>query len=191
MSFQSLWVLLLGPVIYKETFCFLKYLAGIIQFHVLEFEKIICKKSALQIACNLSRGINMHIIYTVLEGLLIFEPKIFVDNRGSLTETWNKQRYAEAGLEVDFVQDNISFSFKDVLRGLHLQSPQGQGKLVQVLFGEIMDVAVDLRNGSPTFGKHFKIILSEHNRKQIYIPAGFAHGFCVLWSDPELCTTLD
>lgn len=122
----------------------------------------------------------MNTIKTELDGVLIFEPKIFGDNRGFFAETWNRQRYAEAGLDVDFVQDNMSMSSKGVLRGLHFQNPQGQGKLVQVICGEVLDVAVDIRKGSPTFGQHVKAILSEENRRQFYVPVGFAHGFCVL-----------
>ena len=95
-------------------------------------------------------------------------------------ETWHRQRYAEAGLDVTFVQDNVSRSSKGVLRGLHFQNPCGQGKLVQVLEGEVLDVAVDIRVGSPTFGQSLTVNLSDKNFRQLYIPPGFAHGFCVL-----------
>ena len=122
----------------------------------------------------------MNTIQTELDGVLIFEPKVFGDSRGFFAETWNRQCYAEAGLDVDFVQDNMSFSTHGVLRGLHFQNPNGQGKLVQVLRGEVLDVAVDIRKGSPTFGKHVKVFLSEDNHRQFYVPVGFAHGFCVL-----------
>lgn len=134
----------------------------------------------------------MNVIKTELEGVLIFEPKVFGDARGFFTETYNQQRYAEAGLDVVFVQDNVSRSRRGVLRGLHYQNPNGQGKLVQVLEGEVLDVAVDIRVGSPTFGKSIAVRLSDKDFRQMYIPTGFAHGFCVL-SDTVLfaykCTT--
>jgi dTDP-4-dehydrorhamnose 3,5-epimerase len=95
-------------------------------------------------------------------------------------ETWSRDRYREAGITDQFVQDNVSSSSQGVLRGLHYQFPQSQGKLVQVLSGEVLDVAVDIRVGSPTFGKVETCLLSEKNRRQFYVPAGFAHGFCVL-----------
>jgi dTDP-4-dehydrorhamnose 3,5-epimerase len=95
-------------------------------------------------------------------------------------ETWNRKRYVEAGLNSDFVQDNISVSRKGALRGLHFQNPNGQGKLVSVLQGEVFDVAVDLRRSSPTFGKWHGLSLSAENKRQFFIPAGFAHGFLVL-----------
>ncbi len=120
------------------------------------------------------------IIKTDIEGVLIFEPKVFGDGRGFFMETWSRNRYREAGLDVEFVQDNVSSSSQGVLRGLHYQNPQPQGKLVQVLKGEVLDVAVDIRLGSPTFGKVATCVLSDENRRQFYVPAGFAHGFCVL-----------
>lgn len=116
---------------------------------------------------------------TSLPGVLLLTPKIFGDARGCFFETWNRRRFAEAGLDHDFVQDNVSVSQKGILRGLHFQHPGGQGKLVQALRGEVFDVAVDVRRGSPTFGRWFGLLLSEHNRQQLFIPAGFAHGFCV------------
>ena len=122
----------------------------------------------------------MNIIETDIEGVLIFEPKAFGDPRGFFMETWSRDRYTDAGLAVDFVQDNVSSSTKGVLRGLHYQYPQPQGKLVQVLRGEVLDVAVDIRVGSPTFGRAVTCVLSEDNLKQFYVPEGFAHGFCVL-----------
>ncbi|MHC5091409.1 MAG: dTDP-4-dehydrorhamnose 3,5-epimerase [Planctomycetota bacterium] len=122
----------------------------------------------------------MNIIETDIEGVLIFEPKAFGDPRGFFMETWSRDRYADAGLAVDFVQDNVSSSTKGVLRGLHYQYPQPQGKLVQVLRGEVLDVAVDIRVGSPTFGTAVTCLLSEENHRQFYVPEGFAHGFCVL-----------
>jgi len=122
----------------------------------------------------------MNIVQTDIEGVLIFEPKAFGDPRGFFMETWSRDRYTDAGLAVDFVQDNVSSSTKGVLRGLHFQYPQPQGKLVQVLRGEVLDVAVDIRVGSPTFGRAVTCVLSEENHKQFYVPEGFAHGFCVL-----------
>ncbi|MBW8001939.1 MAG: dTDP-4-dehydrorhamnose 3,5-epimerase [Planctomycetes bacterium] len=122
----------------------------------------------------------MKVIETTLPGVIILEPKVFPDGRGYFLETWSKKRYEEAGIEDEFVQDNVSVSEKGVLRGLHFQCPQTQGKLVQVLSGEAFDVAVDIRTGSPTFGQWTSVILSEANHKQLYISSGFAHGFCVL-----------
>jgi dTDP-4-dehydrorhamnose 3,5-epimerase len=115
-----------------------------------------------------------------ISGLLIFEPKVFGDTRGFFMETWNRHRYQEAGLAVEFVQDNVSLSRRGILRGLHFQNPNSQGKLLQVLSGEVFDVAVDLRRSSPTFGKWHGLVLSEANKLQFFIPGGFAHGFAVL-----------
>lgn len=116
---------------------------------------------------------------TTLPGLLLITPDVFGDSRGCFFETWNRQRYAAAGLDAQFVQDNVSLSRRGILRGLHFQNPQGQGKLVQALQGEVFDVAVDIRRGSPTFGRWYGCTLSDQNRLQLYVPAGFAHGFCV------------
>jgi dTDP-4-dehydrorhamnose 3,5-epimerase len=121
----------------------------------------------------------MNIINTNLPGVLILEPKVFGDERGFFLETWNQARYAEAGLPLTFVQDNLSLSRRGVLRGLHFQNPNAQGKLVYVLQGEVFDVAVDIRLGSPTFGQVETVLLSAENKRQLFIPAGFAHGFCV------------
>jgi dTDP-4-dehydrorhamnose 3,5-epimerase len=121
----------------------------------------------------------MNVIETDLPGVLIIEPKVFGDDRGFFMETWNKERYAEAGIPTEFVQDNISFSKKGVLRGLHFQDPNPQGQLVSVLQGEVYDVAVDIRRGSPAFGKWVGVSLSSDNKRQLYVPEGFAHGFCV------------
>ena len=115
-----------------------------------------------------------------LDGLLIIEPKVFGDARGFFLETWNRRRYREAGMDADFVQDNVSFSRRGTLRGLHFQNPKPQGKLLQVLLGEVFDVAVDIRRSSPTFGKWHGLVLSAENKRQFYIPPGFAHGFAVL-----------
>lgn len=116
---------------------------------------------------------------TTLPGVLLITPDVFGDSRGCFFETWNRQRYAAAGLDAQFVQDNVSLSRRGILRGLHFQNPQGQGKLVQALQGEVFDVAVDIRRGSPTFGRWYGCTLSDQNRLQLYVPAGFAHGFCV------------
>lgn len=115
-----------------------------------------------------------------IPGLLIIEPKVFGDARGFFLETWHRQRYREAGLDVDFVQDNLSSSRRGTIRGLHFQNPRAQGKLVWVIQGEVFDVAVDLRRSSPTFGRWHGLNLSSENRLQFYIPPGFAHGFAVL-----------
>ena len=117
---------------------------------------------------------------TPLEGVVIIEPDVYRDERGYFMETWNRERYAAVGLDVSFVQDNVSRSKNGVLRGMHFQvAPRGQGKLVSVLEGEIYDVAVDLRADSPTFARWFGTHLSGENRRQLYIPEGFAHGFVV------------
>ena len=151
----------------------------------------------------------MNIIETELPGVLIVEPKVFGDERGFFMESYNAGRYAEAGLPESFVQDNLSFSRRGVLRGLHFQNPQPQGKLVSVLQGEVFDVAVDIRIGSPTFGRWAGVTLSAENKRQFYVPPDFAHGFVVtsdvalfyykctdyyapasegsvLWNDPEI-----
>jgi dTDP-4-dehydrorhamnose 3,5-epimerase len=112
--------------------------------------------------------------------VLIIEPDVLDDQRGYFFETYQRQRYANAGINADFVQDNLSFSIKGTLRGLHYQHPHGQAKLVQVIQGEVFDVAVDIRRKSPTFGRWIGQHLSDENKKQIFIPEGFAHGFCVL-----------
>jgi dTDP-4-dehydrorhamnose 3,5-epimerase len=115
-----------------------------------------------------------------IAGLFVLEPQVFGDSRGFFMEMWNRRRYHEAGINGDFVQDNISFSKRGILRGLHFQNPNPQAKLMQVLQGEVFDVAVDIRRGSPTFGRWHGVVLSSENKKQFYIPAGFAHGFAVL-----------
>ena len=151
----------------------------------------------------------MKIIKTLLEGVFIIEPKVFRDSRGFFMETYNQNRYRESGIHRIFVQDNLSCSVKGTLRGLHFQVKHPQAKLVQVITGEIFDVAVDIRPDSLTFGKWAGVHLSDQNRRQLFIPEGFAHGFCVLsetahflykcsdfyapedeggiiWSDPEI-----
>ena len=123
---------------------------------------------------------KFNFIKTSIEGVIIIEPTVFGDQRGYFMETYNKGEFDAAGLNMVFVQDNESRSKKGVLRGLHFQKKNPQGKLVRVIEGEVFDVAVDLRKGSPTFGKWEGVVLSSENKKQFYIPEGFAHGFVVL-----------
>ena len=115
-----------------------------------------------------------------LAGLLLIEPTVFGDQRGFFMESWNRQRYRQAGIEGDFVQDNFSLSQRGTLRGLHFQNPNPQGKLVSVWQGEVWDVVVDIRRSSPTFGRWYGVTLSADNKRQFYAPPGFAHGFVVL-----------
>ena len=154
---------------------------------------------------------SLNVTATALPGVLIIEPRVFADSRGFFLESWRSQEYAQHGIP-PFVQDNVSRSQRDTLRGLHCQEPFGQGKLVHVLEGAVLDVAVDIRTGSPTFGQWVAETLSADNHRQIYIPPGFAHGFYVLsdtalfaykcteyyhpesefsiaWNDPELAIT--
>lgn len=151
----------------------------------------------------------MELIKTPIDGVLLVKPKIFGDTRGYFVETWQKQRYEECGIDLPFVQDNHSKSSKGMLRGLHFQKNHPQGKLVMVSYGEVFDVAVDIRENSPTFGKWYGAILNQENQNQLWIPPGLAHGFVVLsdvahfhykctdyyhpndegsirWNDPEL-----
>lgn len=146
---------------------------------------------------------------TNLPGVLILEPDVFADNRGVFFETYHVRKFAELGITAPFVQDNHSVSMLGAVRGLHYQIGQGQAKLVRAVVGEIWDIAVDIRRGSPAFGRWTGVSLSAENRRQLYVPAGFAHGFCalsatvevlykcsavyapelergILWSDPEL-----
>ena len=124
----------------------------------------------------------MEVIKTALDGVMIIEPKVFADSRGYFFESYNKQRFNEAtGLDIDFVQDNQSKSCYGVLRGLHFQKPPyAQSKLVRCVKGKVLDVAVDIRKSSPTFGKYVAVELTEDNHRQLFIPHGFAHGFVVL-----------
>jgi dTDP-4-dehydrorhamnose 3,5-epimerase len=151
----------------------------------------------------------MKVTRTPVSGVLLIEPVLFRDSRGYFMESWNRERYREAGLPDDFVQDNVSFSRCGVLRGLHFQQPHPQGKLLCVLHGAVFDVAVDVRVGSPTFGSWTGYVLSEENSRQLFVPPGLAHGFVVtsdtallsykcteyyhpstettlLWNDPDL-----
>ena len=135
----------------------------------------------------------MQVTELSLPGVLLIEPQVYGDQRGFFLETWNRKRYAQAGIDVDFVQSNVSRSAGGVLRGLHFQNPNPQGKLVYVLDGEAWDVAVDIRRDSPTFGRWVGATLSADNHRQLYVPPGYAHGFCVT-SDSALfcylCTTV-
>ena len=122
----------------------------------------------------------MKVIATSLPGCVLIEPAVFGDERGFFFETWNADRYGQHGLPTSFVQSNVSSSMRGVLRGLHYQWPNPQGKLVSVLEGEVYDVAVDIRRGSPTFGQWAAVMLSAENKRQFWIPEGFAHGFAVV-----------
>jgi dTDP-4-dehydrorhamnose 3,5-epimerase len=152
----------------------------------------------------------MKVVHTALPDVLVIEPKVFGDERGFFYESFNAQKFQTlTGLQVDFVQDNHSLSGKNVLRGMHYQIRQAQGKLVRVIAGEVYDVAVDLRKGSAQFGKWVGVTLSAENHRQMWIPPGFAHGFlvmsdkaeflykttdywapeherCLMWNDPEV-----
>ena len=126
----------------------------------------------------------MEIIKPPIDGLLVINPKIFVDDRGYFFESWNEESFVKNGLDLDFVQDNQSLSSKGVLRGLHFQNPPfAQGKLVRVIKGAVLDVVVDIRKESTTYGQHFSIELNEENKTIFWIPPGFAHGFFTLEDD--------
>ena len=122
----------------------------------------------------------MKVVESNLPGCVVVEPAVFTDDRGFLFETWSAERYGQHGLPTTFVQSNVSSSSRGVLRGLHYQWPNPQGKLVSVLEGEVDDVVADIRRGSPTFGHWAAVILSAENKRQFWIPEGFAHGFAVL-----------
>ena len=136
----------------------------------------------------------MNVIETDLPGVLVIEPRVFGDDRGFFMETYHAAKLAEAaGIQFPFVQDNHSLSRGAVLRGLHYQEPKAQGKLVRVIAGSVFDVAVDIRRGSPSFGKWVGYELSGENKRQLWIPPGFAHGFCLLSPVAEMvykCTEL-
>ncbi len=129
----------------------------------------------------------MHFRPTEISDVLLLEPRVFEDARGSFHETFHRRRFAEAGLDVDFVQDNHSRSKRGILRGLHYQVRQPQGKLLRVVAGEIFDVAVDLRRSSPTFARWVGVSMSADNHRIIYVPPGFAHGFYVLSEVADVC----
>lgn len=151
----------------------------------------------------------MKVLDTGIDAVKIIEPKVFGDARGFFLETWSTEKFAAGGLTPSFVQDNHSRSGRGILRGLHYQLKHTQGKLVRVLHGEVYDVAVDMRRSSPTFGKHVGVLLSDENKRMLWVPPGFAHGFvvlseqvdflykctdiyapqherCLLWNDPAL-----
>lgn len=128
---------------------------------------------------------------TGISGLCILTPKVFEDSRGYFMETYSKRDFTEVGVDCEFVQDNQSKSSRGVLRGLHFQKTYQQAKLVRVVRGEVYDVVVDLREGSPTYGQHFGVILSAENKKQFFIPRGFAHGFLVLSDEAEFVYKCD
>jgi dTDP-4-dehydrorhamnose 3,5-epimerase len=135
----------------------------------------------------------MQVEQTKLEGVLLVTPQVFGDDRGFFMETYNREKALENGLPGEFVQDNHSKSSRGVLRGLHYQHPQWQGKLVRTVQGEIYDVAVDIRVGSPTYGEWVGYYLNDENKQQLYVPAGFAHGFCVTSETAEVvykCTSI-
>lgn len=129
----------------------------------------------------------MKLIQTGLPGCIVIEPQVFGDARGYFYESFNRKRLADAGLDLDFVQSNVSRSARGVLRGLHYQWPNPQGKYVSVLEGEVYDVAVDIRRGSPTFGEWTAVLLSSDNKRHFWIPPGFAHGFAVLSDNATFC----
>ena len=129
----------------------------------------------------------MKLIESELPGCFIIEPRVFADDRGYFYESWSQPRLAAAGLPVSFVQGNVSASARGVLRGLHYQWPNPQGKLVSVLEGEVYDVAVDIRRGSPTFGRWTAVMLSADNKRHFYIPEGYAHGFAVVSERALFC----
>lgn len=135
----------------------------------------------------------MKLVPTSLPGVLVVEPRVFRDDRGFFLEVFNAGKFAEQGIEVAFVQDNHSLSTRDTLRGLHVQLPRAQGKLVRCIEGAVFDVAVDIRLGSPSYGKWFGLELSAENFRQLWVPPDFAHGFCVLSERAQVeykCTTL-
>ncbi|MDQ0231436.1 dTDP-4-dehydrorhamnose 3,5-epimerase [Metabacillus malikii] len=135
----------------------------------------------------------MNIIKTKLDGVLILEPSVFGDNRGYFMESYNQELFEKNGLKYDFVQDNQSLSSQvGTIRGLHFQlNPKAQTKVVRCLTGAIYDVAVDIRSGSPTYGEWVGVILSEHNKRQLVVPKGFAHGFCTIVPDTTVAYKVD
>ena len=128
----------------------------------------------------------MNVTELAIPGLLLIEPRLFPDDRGLFFEIFRDERYAQAGLAGPFVQDNFSRSRRGTLRGLHFQEPHGQGKLVQALRGSVYDVVVDVRRGSPSFGRWVGVELSEDNHRMLWVPGGFAHGFLALSDDVDL-----
>ena len=133
----------------------------------------------------------MNLLPCAIEGPVVIEPAVFGDERGFFLESWNRAKFAQAGLPTDFVQDNHSRSQKGVLRGLHFQNPGPQGKLVRVVSGAVWDVAVDIRRSSPTFGRHVGVELSAENKRMFWVPQGFAHGFLTLRDDTDFLYKCD
>lgn len=133
----------------------------------------------------------MHIVETSLPGVVVIEPRVFEDARGFFMETYHEGKFAELGITARFVQDNHSRSHRGTLRGLHYQLEHPQAKLCRVVQGEVLDVAVDIRRGSPAFGRWTSVVLSADNKRQIYIPRGFAHGFVVLSETAEFLYKCD
>lgn len=133
----------------------------------------------------------MRLLPCAIDGPLIIEPQVFGDDRGYFMESWSAAKFAAAGLDLDFVQDNHSRSQKGVLRGMHFQNPGPQGKLVRVVSGAVFDVAVDLRRSSPTFGKWIGVELSAENKRMFWVPQGFAHGFLTLRNDTDFLYKCD
>jgi dTDP-4-dehydrorhamnose 3,5-epimerase len=129
---------------------------------------------------------SLKFIETDIPGVVIIEPAVFNDGRGYFLETYHYNKYSEKGLDLNFVQDNHSHSVKGTLRGLHYQLNHAQGKLMYAVKGEIFDVAVDIRRGSPDFGKWTGVILSGENKRQLFLPPGFAHGFCVMSEEADI-----
>lgn len=140
---------------------------------------------------NTTQSGNFAFTKTSIEGVIVVDVKAYGDDRGYFMETYKKPDFVAGGIDVDFVQDNQSSSTKGVLRGLHFQINRPQSKLVRVVSGEVFDVAVDLREGSPTYGKWEGVILSAENKRQFFIPRGFAHGFLVLSDTAEFCYKCD
>lgn len=137
-------------------------------------------------ALDAIRPLFMNVVATELPEVFLIEPRVSVDERGFFMEIYHFQRYKEAGIPWPFAQDNMSRSRRGVLRGLHLQNPSSQGKLVTTLRGAVLDIAVDVRVGSPNFGRYVAVELSEENRRQLWVPRGFAHGFLVLSEAADL-----
>lgn len=134
----------------------------------------------------------MKVIETPFEGLFVIEPMVIEDDRGFFMESYNKQRLSDAGISIDFVQDNHSRSHQGVIRGLHFQNPPyEQTKLIRSIAGDILDVVVDIRKNSKTYGQHFSVLLSANNKKQLLVPAGFAHGFVALSPEVEILYKCD
>jgi dTDP-4-dehydrorhamnose 3,5-epimerase len=185
-------------------------MAGLTKLTFSKLSKLILRAIVIRIySLNILKDRKLNTSLTNIDGVIVIKQDIFNDDRGFFSETYSKEKYFSLGIQEEFVQDNHSQSIKNTLRGLHYQSNKTQGKLVRVLRGEVLDVAVDVRKDSQTFGKYFSILLNESNHYQLYMPPGIAHGFYVtsefadfeykctdyynpesekgvLWSDPDL-----